>query len=406
MKAIKLSAKILAAILLLAVAGTCILSISPIYSFSEPTQFSGNQIYNPYQNFDSTIGWERACFHTHTKVDKGINECPEYPDVVYDEYMQYGYGILGFANHQALTPHPYDSALYIGSYEHGYNLFKFHLIPFGAEKVRKFDHLLPLLRSQKQFMIDLLSEDSDMVQFNHPNRTNSVNTKTMQSLTGYRLIEADAGFQEHDYGRGTHLKHWDEALSAGRYCHNIINDDNHNPHRLSRIARRCSWINTPSAAYEDIREQLLAGNFYSTRIPDYGNGDKEIKIAENLSLPGISDIGMRGDTIFMQLSEPAERIDIISQGGSIIDSCLNTAYAQYTMQPENTYIRLTAHYEDGYTIYTNAFARYQEGTESPFVVFEHPVNWPLTILFNLLLLTIFASAIYLIYRLFRPTPRI
>ncbi len=401
MKAIKITIKLFISTFLVIIAGISILSISPIYRFTPPRPLSGEHIYNPYEQFDTALGWKKACFHTHTKVDKGINECPCYPDVVYDEYMDYGYDILGFANHQALTPHPYDSTLYIGSYEHGYNLLKFHLIPFGSGQVRKFDHILPILNSQKQFMIDLLSKDADMVQFNHPSRTSAVNAKTMQTLTGYRLIEADAGFQENDHGSGTRLSHWDKALSAGRYCHNIINDDNHDPLRFNRIARRCSWINTPTAQYDDIRESLLSGNFYSSRIPDYGNGNKEIKVKKNLSLPYIENIGLNDDTVFMQLSKPAQRIYIISQNGAIVDSVLNSAYTAYTMQSSDPYIRLTAYYEDGYTIYTNAFARYPEGSNSPYVILDHPIQWGLTILFNFLLLLITALAIYLICRLYR-----
>ena len=306
MKIIISCLKILTTFLLVVIIGLAIFSVSPIYQFTGSVPFSGNRIYNPYADFDSAIGWKRACLHTHTKVDKGINECPYYPDVVYSDYMSYGYDILAFSNHQALTPHPVDSSLYIGVYEHGYNLFKFHLNPFGVKKVEKFDHILPFLLSQKQFMIDRLAENGDFVQFNHPDRTLTINKKVMEHLSGYRLIEADAGFGEWDKGSGSALVHWDEALSAGRYVHNSINDDNHNSKNLPAIARRCSWINTPTPYYEDVKDQLLKGNFYTTRVPDFGN-DSAAKHEGNLHLPRIEDIGMRGDTVFMQLSSPASR---------------------------------------------------------------------------------------------------
>ena len=56
--------------------------ISPVYSFSAPEPFSGDRIYNPYSDYDPAIGWKRCVLHTHTKVDKGINECPYYPATV------------------------------------------------------------------------------------------------------------------------------------------------------------------------------------------------------------------------------------------------------------------------------------------------------------------------------------
>ena len=162
-KFLKIAGKILASILLAIALVLAIFSISPIYRFEGPVPFSGENIYNPYADLDTSIGWKRACLHTHTKVDKGINECPYYPDVVYADYMSYGYDILGFTNHQALTPHPIDSSLYIAGYEHGYNLFKFHINAYGVEKVEKFDHILPILLSQKQFMIDTETSSSSTI---------------------------------------------------------------------------------------------------------------------------------------------------------------------------------------------------------------------------------------------------
>lgn len=396
----KISLKALASVMLLAVFVLAIFSFSPIYRFEGPVPFMGEKIYNPYAGLDTATGWKRACLHTHTKVDKGINECPYYPDEVYSDYMSYGYDILGFSNHQALTPHPTDPDLYIAVYEHGYNLFKFHLNAFGVDKVEKFDHILPLLLSQKQFMIDRLAGDGDFVQFNHPDRTLTVNRRVMENLSGYRLIEGDSDFGEWDNGRGTALGHWDEALSAGRYAHNNISDDNHNSKKHGAIARRCSWINTPTPYWDDIKEQLIRGNFYTTRIPDFGSGDIDVKHAENFRLPEIKDIGMKGDTVYMQLSDPAQAIRVISCNGKTVDSAFNSSSIQYAMKMKDPYVRMTAWYENGTTIYTNAFARYSDG-DSPYREFAHPVRWGMTVLWNLMLLVIDAACIYCFILIFR-----
>ncbi len=405
MKTIKIILKSLLTFLSVIAALLVALSVTPIYRFQSPAPFSGKDIYDPYADFDSAVGWKRSVLHTHTKVDKGINECPEYPDVVWNEYRSYGYDIIGFANHQALTPHPVSDSLYIGAYEHGYNFFKFHIIPFGAGKVLEFDHPLPFTDSHKQWMTDLLARNADIVQFNHPMRTGTVNAGTMQKLTGYRLMEADAGVQEWDNGSGTDLALWDEALSAGQYCHNIINDDNHNPFALDRIARRCSWLNTHSVRYEDVLEALTEGNFYSARIPDYGGGDKAVKLAKNQALPRVEDIGLRGDTVYMTLSAPSERIYVISQGGEIVDSVLDATSLEYVMLPGQPYVRLTAYYEDGFTIYTNAWARYDASqSDSPYVVKAHPVRWGATVAFNLVLLLMLFAVGRFICRLWKPCP--
>lgn len=393
---------VLLLILLFAVSVT---SVSPIYNFTEGEPFSGEYIYNPYEKLDTCAGWKKANFHTHTKVDKGINECPYYPDVVYDEYMSYGYDILAFSNHQQLTRHPYDSSLQINVYEHGYNLFKFHKLVFGTEKERKFDHLLPIFDSQKQFMIDLLNKDGDFVVFNHPDRTNGINEKTFGKVSGYRLVEGDAGFEEGDKGRGTKLKYFDKALSAGRYVHNIIGDDNHNPKNLPRIARRAAFLNTSGTSYEEIKKTLLCGNFFTMRIPDNFNGDITLKKEFNSNLPLIENIGVNRDTIFIHLSKPAQYIKVTSQNGITADSLSNTDKLYFKMGEEVPYARFTARYEDGTTIYTNAFARSKNG-DNPYQEYPHPINWVLTVLFNLALLLIAAASIFAIYRLIKKNPRI
>lgn len=356
----------------------CFFSISPIYKWGEPIPFKGDKIYNPYSESDSTTMWKRATFHTHTKVDKGINECPYYPDVVYDEYAALGYEIVAFTNHNALTQHPYDDWLDLYGYEHGYNLFKLHNNIFGTDKVQKYDILIPFFDSHKQFKMNLAGKDGEITVLNHPDRTLGITTRTMERLSGYQLIEGDSGFQERDSGEGTHLKKWDEALSAGHYSHNILSDDNHNPKNPTRIARRSTWINTPSAQYNDVKEALLSGNFYSMRTPPGIPTD---------SLPRVAEIVLRGDTIILALTSPAESIEIISQNGEVKGEVSNCTRVQYIMQPEEPYIRLTARYHDGTVIYTNAFARYFQG-ERPYNGSTPEINWPLTILYNLLLLSI------------------
>lgn len=148
-------------------------SISPVYNFDEAKPFSGPDIFNPYaalKNADS-VSWKRANFHTHTRVKGIFNECEYWPDATDEAYRKFGYDIVTFSNHNELTVHPYDTALQVNVYEHGINLFKYHKLVFGCEKVNRFDHLLPVFASQKQFQLDLLGAESDFIQMNHPLRT-------------------------------------------------------------------------------------------------------------------------------------------------------------------------------------------------------------------------------------------
>ena len=124
-----------------------------MYEFSAPRAFSGPDIYNPYKALeqDSALVWKRANFHTHTRVKSLFNECESWPGAVYDSLSRFGTSIVTFSNHNRLTTHPFDPELQVDVYEHGYNLFKYHKLVFGAEKVCRFDNILPLFAFQKQF---------------------------------------------------------------------------------------------------------------------------------------------------------------------------------------------------------------------------------------------------------------
>jgi len=389
MKALNIILKSLATLVLFGAFVFAVTSVSPIFDFEAPSAFHGPDIFNPYKDIDSTVGWKRANFHTHTKVDHILNECPGYPDVVYDDYKKLGYDILTFSNHNELTTHPYDSSLQVNVYEHGINLFKFHKHVWNPSRVLLWDPLLPLFISQKQWEYDYLGRNSDFISMNHPDRTNHTTKKSMQVLTGYRIMEADSGVS-------TELLHWDEALSAGHYSFCYLNDDNHDSKRSGRTGVRCTWINSPSGQYDDLKATLLSGRYYSMRVPDFGDGDWEVKYQQNSRLPYVKDIGIRGDTTFIKLSCDASSIEVTGQDHKLCKSVNDSCMLSYVMTDKDPYLRYTARFDNGVIIYSNAFARYDKSSsDSPYRYSEHPVNVLLTVLFNLIILLIAAGCVYL-----------
>lgn len=365
-----------AALLLLFFLVLTIFSVSPIYRFTSPKPFSGPDIYNPYHGFSGE--WKKACFHTHSKVKGLFNECALPADSVYSDYRKYGYDIVAFSNHNILAGQASDTAARIRVYEHGYNFFKFHKLVFNPGHMHRYDHILPLMVSQKQWQYDYLSGDADFIMMNHPDRTVLCTPRSMRLLTGYRLIEADCNIS-------TDLLHWDEALSAGHYSHCLLSDDNHDSRNHRKIARRCSWLDVPSTSYEDIAPVLLQGDFYSMRIPDFGNGNMAIKYGKNASLPRVEDIGVRGDTVYVQLSEPA-RIEAWGQDHVKLGETHSDSMS-LTLEEDDPYVRFSAFFDNGVVIYTNAFARYDaDVADSPYAVTPHRVSFLLTFLYNAMLL--------------------
>ena len=386
--------KFLVAVLLFALFVVIATSVSPVYDFPEPKPFSGKDIFNPYaavQGMDS-VQWKRANFHTHTRVKGPLNECDLWPAETDKAYRKLGYDIVTFSNHNELTKHPYDTALQVNVYEHGVNIFKYHKLVFGCDKVVYFDHLLPLFVFQKQFQLDFLAESADFLQMNHPFRTNGTSQYQISRLEGYRIMELDSGAT-------TENEYWDWALSTGRYSFGLANDDLHHPEDSRRIAVRCNFLYCPSGRYAHLKNTLLSGAYYSMRVPDYGNGDWEVKYARNRCLPAVQNIGLNGDTVFITLSQPADSIKFIGQNHTTLALAKATAAARYDIKPGDPYVRITAYFPEGEVIYSNPFARYDAASQvTPYREPSHTVNVPLTILFNLIVLALCAGVILLFYK--------
>ncbi len=396
-KVLSIFARIIAAMLLILILVVGVTSVSPIYDFRPPKAFSGPDIFNPYRELDSTKSWKRALFHTHTRVKGPFppNECPMWPQETYDSLKNYGYDIVTFSNHNEITVHPFDTALQVNVYEHGYSPFKFHKLVFGADRVKHFDPLLPLLGSQKQFELDYLGRGSDFIQMNHPYRTIGTCREHMEELSGYEIMELDTGIS-------TENEYWDWALSAGHYSFGLANDDLHHPERTWCIAVRCNFLNTPSGRYEDIKQTLLSGDYYAMRVPDYGAGDWKEKHRGNSNLPYVKDIGLDGETIYMSLSEAADSIRVTGQDHRTLSVSRDCDSIRYTMAPDDPYARLTAYFPQGEVIYSNPFARYDSTlADSPMDNAPQKINVLLTVLYNLLVLLICGGALWALVKLFK-----
>lgn len=396
-KLLSIIGKILGTVLLLFVLLVLVTEFSPIYHFRAPRPFSGPDIFNPYASLDSTLGWKRANFHTHTRVSGPwpVNECPY--DAAYTDsvYRSLGYDIVTFSNHNELTKHPYDPSLQVNVYEQGYSPFKFHKLVFGSPSVKHYDPLLPFLTSQKQYELDRLGKDADFIQINHPYRTVGFPREQIEKLSGYQIMELDTHIS-------TENEYWDWALTAGHYSFGLANDDLHHPERHWLTAIRCNFVNTPSGRYEDLKRTLMSGCYYAMRVPDYGNGDWEVKRQKNRELPSVEAIGLDGSTLYLTLSKRADSIRVNGAEHRTLAMAVDTCAIRYALPETEPYARLTAFFPDGAVIYTNPFARYDARVQAnPFNNAPQPVNTALTLLFNLLLGLLCACVLRLLVKLWR-----
>jgi len=363
---------------------------SPIYDFPQSQPFRGQYIYNPYSSLDTANTWKRVNFHTHTKVDGLFNECDYYPDSVAAFYDRYGYDLVTFSNHMEIT----DPGFRI--YEHGVNFAKLHNLVVNPSRVHCIDCALPFLVSQQQFKINRINKDCDFVFLNHPDRTFFIDDESMSKLGGYRVMEAVCGFDN----KHTYSNKWDLALSSGHYVTSAISDDLHKPDRSSKIARRASFLSINDTSLESVEKCLLGGCFYSMFIPDFGDGNIEEKIKANRKLPKLNNIGLRADMpiVFINLSIPADTIQVISDNGLIISECNNVDSYEFSFPASASYLRFVARFP----VMSNAFARSGNPDNiPPYRENDLHIKPLLTVLFNLLVAAFAALMFYLVCLIFK-----
>ena len=130
------------------------------------------------------------------------------------------------------------------------------------------------------------------------------------------------------------------------------------------------------------------------RVPDYGDGDWDVKYERNRHLPFIRDIGLCRDTVYMTLSAPADSIRVNGQDHRTLALVEDTDRIAYVFTPEDPFARLTAFFPEGEVIYTNPFARYDASvSDSPFDPAPQRIDWLLTVLYNLLVLALIGAAL-------------
>lgn len=335
---------------------------SPIYIFREPTPFVGGKIYNPYHGMDS-VRWYKGNFHGHTNFDV---------DTIYttaqfvDAYRATGYNIIGVADHQSINREVGDREGFIPTYEHGYNMANFHQGMIGAESVSIYESPLMWLRwpyrlltvSQMQRTFDVLRPDAKLLVFNHPERLRLVPDDIFNKLNNYDLWELNP-----DRADGAPL--WDMALSSGHYAPMLASDDAHSyKNRLSWFQSSFTMVGAPSTDSTAVLSAIARGCSYGVRLPEELNTPQT-----HASFPRLKYIGLVGaDSVVIELDSAGgvpERIDFIGQDGRVLQSDRGVLTARCVFSPEQSYIRVEAHYPHDIVLTFNPFARSADGAVPP-----------------------------------------
>ena len=366
----------------------------PSYSFDEPKPFRGDYLHYPYQGMNPD-NWIQANFHAHTRQFGGLtNGRANTNEMVDSVYTVLGFDHVGLSDYNKINYYDSANPSYIPAYEHGYGIFKIHQLCIGAEKVRRLDFFAFQNLSMKQHTLNRLAKQTRLAIPAHPSFVKKgYLVDEMKYLSNYKLMEVLNGFR-------ISTAHWDTALSNGHLVYLIGNDDSHNVTDITDIATRFTMINAPENEAEQLLSSLENGCAVGVDFPIIYDETLEQKVKRlKKDLPHITQVDLKGDTLFVSASTPISKIKFIGQKGKELSSQKNITTAYYIIQPDDNYVRTELKFKDGTTLYLNPITRHED-SEIIKQRLDH-INYPKTIILWTVYLSIISFVAYRIIKRLR-----
>ena len=331
--------------------------IPPVYNFSEPKAFHGNQWYNPYSAID-TNHLRLSNFQIQSKSYGGItNGRNNSSERVFSTYKNLGYDVITISDYMKINTYSEDSLPHVTVYEHGYGAFKNHQVCLGASEVMWLD--FPLFQSQnsKQFVLNELKKKNKCVAIAHPSLRDAYSVEDMKVLRGYDLIEALSNFKNS-------LELWDAALSSGNPVFLIADDDAHNLDKPNDYGRVATVIHSASTAEDSLLSALKKGSAYGLVVQTPEGDSHEAKAKRFKKLPQMLVHTVANDSVHLHFSDSIRQLRAIGQDGKVLlDLALNNQSSSFdfSLTDVSHFVRLEVKMKDGSKIYTNPLIRSDDG---------------------------------------------
>ena len=356
---------------------------APVYDFPEPTPFSGDKFFNPYDGLDST-GWRKCNFHFHIRewwgLTAGRNNTPAEFYRIYKKMLQYDAPQI--SNYQSISALFRDSAFYVPAYEHGFGVRKKHQMLIGAKEVLWMDYSLVQNLNHKQHILNLLRPQNGIVAIAHPDWEGGYSLHDMKYLSNYDMLEVlDNNWRS--------IPQWDAALSGGHLAWILADDDAHNIENPYQIQRCATYVYAPLLQKDSLIRSMKNGRAYGVEIYMGNNWSFEQKAGWARRIPKLRYVRMKGDTLKVSVSGEVFKVMFIGQDGKIRKSAYGNTGLWYRFTPDDTYIRtqitFIAHHKhpaigQGDIFYLNPVIRYNG--ELPVNDLKAEVNWPRTWIFR------------------------
>lgn len=299
-----------------------------IYDVPNAKPFMGDTWYNPYSQLDFSdySVWKKSNFHGHTKAWEGFTDGHSDHHMFDSVYRTLGYHTIGISNYQFIDSLFKQQSGYVPCYEHGYNVWKRHHVCIGAHSVVWLDFLFGQSIHHKQTILDHLRPTMDVLTIAHPRFRGSFDPEDFTALSGYDCIEVLNHYRISE-------EQWDAALSSGHPAWIIGDDDTHNVLAEGETGVCWTMIHAPgTASRSEITSALKKGKAFGVT----GNrGRVEIYPIR---------IEVLQDSLYhIALSDTATKIELIGQGGKVLQSKKNTNDIVYAMKQSDSYVRAKIH---------------------------------------------------------------
>lgn len=342
----------------------CIIIYLPckIYNFPPPQKFSGNFLYNPYN--DSLGSWQQSNFHAHSVAWNGTTSGKDKASDIINLYRKRGYNYACVSNYEDLAPEDKQPNA-INVYEHGYNISKTHELVIMPQRVCYNDFPFFQFASSKQFIINKLDENAKAIALAHPDIRNGYSDDDLKKLTGYNLMEV----LNHSVNSSNK---WDVVLSAGKPVWIIGDDDTHDINDTNQTFTNWTMINCNYSNKDSLIRNLMNGNAYAVTGKNGKNDNKLVSFTTS------------GLNVHIQIQNKADSIKLIGQNGIVKKTFFYTDKLFYNFKTEDTYIR-TVIYNKATTMFLNPVLRY-DGLAKPVNISTATTNFFETFLYKSCLL--------------------
>ena len=293
---------------------------------------------------------------------------------MHDKYRKLEYDLPFITNYSSINKDYFDKKYPLNAYEHGINKKWTHQIVLNTAEPKPFDYPFFQLTSHKQFILDRLKTEDNLIILAHPSFVDSYEAEEMTYLGSYDLMEGITV-------RATSIKHWDAVLAAGRAIWVVASDDSHDT-ATAHVGVTWTDVNVTDQSKAGVLESLRKGRHVAQRSW-YGQHTTFVK-----------SVSVTDHVDKLKITEPVDSIVLISDNGKRVAFETDANKITYKVKAENSYIRAelfhSTEWIDYSRLYLNPVIRTTDSTVFSRPL-EHHINWLQTILYIIAVLLFHAA---------------